>query len=186
MEKELTSKESLELITQMITKAKKTAGGDGGFQMLLWGWAISICNFGHYILTKLDFDAPYVVWLGLIPVIGISIWHGVTKSKKTGVKTHLDSVLSQLWIMIFVGIVIVLSFMSNLNMYQNPIILILASIGIFTTGAMVKVNLIKFGGIFLMAAALFSFFLPITEQYLVAGIAIVIGYLVPGYSLKRG
>ncbi len=186
MEKELTSKESLELITQMISKAKKTAGGDGGFQMLLWGWAISLCNFGHYILTKAGYETPYIVWLALMPVVGLSIWHGVKKPRQTGVKTHLDSVLNQLWIMVFVGIIIVLAFMPQLNFYQNPIILILAAIGIFTTGAMVKVKLIKFGGIFLMAAALVSFFLPITEQYLVAGIAIVIGYLVPGYSLKRG
>ncbi|MDN3203995.1 hypothetical protein [Algoriphagus sediminis] len=186
MEKELTSKESLELITQMISKAKKTAGGDGGFQMLLWGWAVSLCNFGHYILAKLEYDAPYVVWTALIPVVGVSIWHGFKKPRQTGVRTHLDSVLNQLWLMVFIGIIIVLAFMSQLNFYQNPVILILASIGVFTTGAMVKEKLIKFGGVFLMVAALISFFMPITEQYLVAGIAIVIGYLVPGYTLKKG
>lgn len=186
MEKELSNKESLELITQMIAKAKKGAAGEGSFQMLLWGWAVSLCNFGHYVLLKLDYAAPYIVWLGLIPVIGVSIWHGRTKSQKTGVRTHLDSVLSQLWIMVFISIIIVLAFMTQLNFYQNPIILILAAVGVFTTGAMVRVNLIKYGGIFLLVSALVSFFLPITEQYLVAGIAILIGYLVPGYSLKRG
>lgn len=185
MEKELTSKESLELITQMIGKAKRRAAGDGSFQMLLWGWAVALCNLSHYVLAKIDYPAPYVVWLALIPVVGVSIWFSVTKSKKTGVKTHLDTVLSQLWLMVFLGIVLVLAFMPQLNFYQNPVILILAGVGVFTTGAMIQVNLVKYGGIILFIAALISFFLPITEQYLVAGIAIMIGYLVPGYSLKK-
>lgn len=186
MEKELSSKESLELITQMIAKAKRQAAGDGSNQMLLWGWAVAICNLGHYTLAKLDYAAPYIVWLALIPVVGVSIWMSVRKSRKTGVRTHLDSVLNQLWIMVFLGIIMVLAFMSQLNFYQNPVILILASIGVFTTGAMIRVNLVKYGGILLLIAAMIAFFLPITEQYLVAGIAIMIGYLVPGYSLKKG
>ena len=184
MEKELTSKESLELITEMIENVKKTAAGKGGFQMLLWGWAVALGNFGHYILAKLGYETPYVVWLGLIPVFGFSIWYGIKSSRKLGVKTHYDGILNQLWIMVFVGIIIVLAFMGSLNFYQNPIILILAAVGVFTTGTMVKNNPIKFGGIFLMTASVICFLLPVTEQYLVSGIAIAIGYLVPGYSLK--
>lgn len=186
MEKELTSKESLELITQMISKAKRHAAGDGSFQMLLWGWAVALCNIGHYVLLKAEYDAPYIVWLALVPVIGVSIWFSTKKSRKSGVRTHLDSVLNQLWLMVFVGIILVLTFMPQLNFYQNPVILILAGVGVFTTGAMVRVNLVKYGGILLFIGALIAFFLPITEQYLVAGISIMIGYLVPGYSLKKG
>ncbi|MHA7130544.1 hypothetical protein [Algoriphagus namhaensis] len=186
MEKELTNQESLELITQMIAKAKKQASGDGGFQLLLWGWAVSLCNFGHYTLLKLDYAAPYVVWLLLVPIVGVSIWHSKRKPRNKGVRTHLDQVLNQMWFMLFLGIILVLAFMGQINFHQNPIILILAAIGVYTTGAMVKVKLIKFGGVFLLVSALVSFFLPVPEQYLASGIAIVIGYLVPGYSLKKG
>ena len=52
MEKELSSKESLAIITQMISKAKKEAAGDGSFQLLLWGWIVAICNFGHLYLGE--------------------------------------------------------------------------------------------------------------------------------------
>jgi low temperature requirement protein LtrA len=75
--------------------------------------------------------------------------------------------------------------MGTLDFQHNPIILLLAGVGIFTTGTLVRENLVRWGGIFLLIAALTGFLLPVTEQYLVAGIGIVVGYLVPGYHLKK-
>lgn len=81
MEKELSSKESLAIITEMIGKAKREAAGDGSFQLLLWGWLVAICNFGQYALEKVGYEMPYIVWLLLIPGTIISIWHSVRKRK---------------------------------------------------------------------------------------------------------
>jgi len=36
----------------------------------------------------------------------------------------------------------------------------------------------------LMAGSVIAFLLPVNDQYLVAGIAMILGYLVPGYYLK--
>ena len=74
MEKELSSKESLALITEMITRAKRETAGDGGFQMLLWGWVIAVCNFGHFTLEKLGYEHPYYVWILVAPAALISFW----------------------------------------------------------------------------------------------------------------
>jgi hypothetical protein len=94
MEKELSGKESLALITQMISKAKREAAGDGSFQLLLWGWVVAICNFGHYTLEKIGYEAPYIVWLLIIPATGVSIWDSIRKRNRARVKTHLDEMLS--------------------------------------------------------------------------------------------
>ena len=185
MEKSFSSKESLALITEMIGKAKKEAGGDGGFQLLLWGWVVALCNFGHYSLEKIGNDTPYMVWLAIIPAVVVSIWHSIRRRNHARIKTHLDEVLGQLWLVIFVGMVIVLSFMSVLDFNQNPIILILAGIGILTTGALIKDNSLKIGGVVLFLGAIVGLLLPVPEQYLVAGIAMVAGYLIPGYIIKK-
>lgn len=185
MEKTLSSKESLALITEMIGKAKKEAGGDGGFQLLLWGWVVAGCNFGHYALDKAGFDTPYLVWLAIVPAVLVSFWKSYQRRNQARVKTHLDEVLGQLWLVVFVGMVIVLSFMRVLDFNQNPIILILAGIGILTTGAMVKEPSLKMGGVVLFLGAIVGLLLPVSEQYLVAGIAMVAGYLVPGYLIKK-
>ena len=184
MEKELSSKESLAIITQMISKAKKEAAGDGSFQLLLWGWVVAICNFGHYTLEKMGYEMPYIVWLLIIPAVGLSIWDNIRKLKRARVKTHLDEMLAGIWISVFVGMLITLSFMPTLSFQQNPIILILAGIGVISTGVLVRVKVVLVGGILLMVGSVIAFLLPVIDQYLVAGIAMIFGYLVPGYYLK--
>ena len=185
MEKELSSKESLAIITEMIGKAKREAAGDGSFQILLWGWIISLCNLGHFVLEKMDYSQPYLVWFLVIPATITSIIYGVRKGQKSRIKTHLDIVLNQLWIAVFVGIVIVLAFMNILKFNQSPVILILAALGMFVTGTLIRVNMVKIGGVILAIGSVIAFTLPVIDQYLVSGIAIVLGYLVPGYYLKK-
>lgn len=185
MEKQLSSSESLALISEMIQKAKKEAAGDGSFQLLLWGWVIALCNFGHFTLAKLGYAMPYVVWLAVIPAVIWSFVHEFKKRKASRVKTHLDDFLGQLWIAVFTGMVIILSFMPVLEFRHNPIILILAGVGVFVTGAIIKDKSVKLGGLVLFLGSIVGFLQPVDEQYLVAGIAMILGYLVPGYVLKN-
>lgn len=184
MEKELSNKESLALITEMINRAKRETAGDGGFQMRLWGWVIAICNFGHFTLEKIGYEYPYYVWILVAPAAMVSFWKGFQIAKKARVKSHISEVINQVWILVFVGIVIMLAFMPLIGYYQNPIILILAGIGMWTTGALIRVNLVRGGGLLLLVAAVIGFMLPISAQYLLSGIAMVLGYLLPGYYLK--
>lgn len=185
MEKELTSKESLSLITEMIGRAKREAAGDGSFQLLLWGWVVAVCNFGHYLLGKLGYEMPYIVWLLIIPAVGLSIWKGVQEKRKARVKTHLNEVIIQLWLAVFIGMICLIAFMPIVNFNHNPIILLLAAVGVMTTGAMIKDGTLKIGGWLLIVGAIVGFSVPVNDQYLVGGIAIILGYLVPGYLLKK-
>ncbi len=185
MEKEMSSKESFALISEMIGKAKKEAAGDGSFQFLLWGWVVALCDFGHYSMEKAGYEHPYYVWLMIIPAVAWSFLHEFRKKRVARIKSHLDHVLGQLWIGVFSAMIVVLASMSSLNFRHTPIILLLAAVGVFTTGGMIKLNLVRWGGVVLGLSALLGFGLPTTEQYLVGGIAMVLGYLVPGYYLKR-
>ncbi len=185
MEKALTSNESLAIITDMIAKAKKEAAGDGSFHLLLWGWVISICNFGFYALEKVDYEHPYYIWILVVPASFFSFYWSSRKSSRAKFKTHLDQVLSQIWLGVFIGILIILGFMSALGFNHNPVILILAAVGMFATGSLIRVSIVKFGALVLAIASIIAFLLPVSDQYLVAGIAMVLGYLVPGYYLKN-
>lgn len=185
MEKELSSSESLAIITDMIAKAKKEAAGDGSFHFLLWGWVISICSFGHYALEKAGFDHPYYVWVLVLPAVFVSFFWGIRKNSKARIKTHIVQVLNQLWIAVFIAIVVVLGFMPVLGFNHNPVILLLAAVGMFATGNLIRVSMVKFGALVLAIAAVVAFLVPVSDQYLVAGIAMILGYLVPGYYLKK-
>ena len=184
MEKELSNKESLALITEMINRAKRETAGDGGFQMRLWGWVIAICNFGHFTLEKLGYEHPYYVWFLVAPAAVVSFWKGFQIARNARVKSHVSQVINQVWIMVFAGIVITLAFMPTIGYNQNPIILILAGIGMWTTGSLIRVNLVRGGGVLLLLAAVIGFMLPVSAQYLLSGVAMVLGYLLPGYYLN--
>ena len=185
MEKELNSKESLALITSMIKEAKKEAAGDGSFQLLLWGWVVAVCNLGHYVLVKVGYDLPYIVWLLILPALVFSFVHEWKTKKNTRIKTHLDQFLAQLWIGVFVAMCIVLTFMPVLEFRHNPVILLLAAIGVFATGSIIRVKIVRAGGMILAIGAIIAFLLPVDDQYLVAGISMILGYLIPGYYLKN-
>lgn len=181
----MSNNESLALITEMINRAKQETVGDGGFQMRLWGWVIAICNFGHFTLEKIGFDHPYYVWILVAPAAMVSFWKGFQLAKNARVKSHISEVINQVWILVFVGILIILAFMPMIGYYQNPIILIIAGIGVWTTGAMIRVNLVRAGGLLLLVSAVIGFMLPVSYQYLLSGVSIVLGYLLPGYYLKK-
>lgn len=185
MEKELTSNESLAIITDMIAKVKKEAAGDGSFHFLLWGWVVSLCSFGHYALEKANYEHPYYIWILIVPATFFSVFWGYRKKINAKIRTHLDQVLNQMWIGVFVAILIVLGFMPVLGFNHNPVILILAAVGMFATGSLIRVSVIKMGALVLAIGAVVAFMVPVSEQYLVAGIAMVLGYLAPGYYLKN-
>ena len=181
----MSSKESLALIAEMISQAKKEAAGDGSFHLLLWGWVIAVCDLAHYGFAKAGFELPYLVWLLVIPATLISVYFSRKFAKQARVKSHLDSVLGELWLAIYLVIIALVLFMSVLDFNHNPVILLVSAIGVFITGSLIKAKALKLGAGMLAVGALVGFMLPVDDQYLVSGIAMILGYLVPGYYLKK-
>ena len=186
LEKELTKQESLNLITEMINQAKSNYSKGGSFFFLLWGWTIMLANFGHYYLARFtDFDQPYLVWTLTLPAAVISIIYSVRLGKKALVVTHLDRMYGQVWVAMGVGIIVSLLFMHRMGFNHNPVILLFAGAGTFISGRMLRFTPLVLGGIALWMAAVIGFSLPVVDQYLVGGIGILAGYLIPGYLLKN-
>lgn len=186
MEKQMNSEERLAFITSMINQAKERYTNRSSFYFLLWGWVVSIANFSHYLLDKFDlYEFPFIVWLITIPATLASIWYGFKSSKEKIVVSHLDKVNASLWISIFVMIVICLMFMQTINYNHNPIILLFSGLGAFISGIIMKYKPIIFGGIVLWIGACAGLLSSVLNQQLIAGIAVFIGYLIPGYMLKK-
>ncbi len=184
MKNELTHEQSLSLITEMISQAKRNVAKGGSTQILMWGVVIAFANFAHYTLANIGYSAPYIVWLVTIPTAIASAILGY-RMGKSGATGHLDSIYGQTWIAIGVGIAGSLAMMSRINYFHNVFILLLAGIGMYITGRLLRFRPIVFGSFVLWIAAIVCFNLPMNDQYLVAGIAILLGYIVPGYLLKR-
>lgn len=184
--KELTKEESLVLITEMISQAKQNLAKGGSFYFLLWGWVVAIANMGHYLIEKFQwYEHPYIVWTLTLPAVVVSIIHSAKQSKHSKVVSHYDRVYSQIWLGIFISIIILLIFMGKLHFNQNAIILLFSALGTYLSGFLLRFKPLIFGGIALGVSAVIAFNVTVNDQYLVASIGLIIGYIIPGYLLKR-
>ena len=183
-EKLLKPEESLQIIEQMIQKAK-TNLHDSSFYFLLWGWIVLIAIIGQMLISHFtDYTKPYLVWLIIIPGVIASIVNGSIKGKKSKVTSHLDRINFLNWIVFLISYSIVLIFMKNFDYKIVPIIFLLAGNATFITGIIIKFKALIFGGIIFWIGVICLFTVPKEFTEFISPIIIIFGYLVPGYLLK--
>ena len=182
---ELTKEESLEIITSMIGEAKRSIAKGGSFYFLLWGFVVAIANFGQYILDMIDYGRPYIVWSISIPAAMVTVIYSVKLGRRSGVTSHFDRIYGQIWMVLGIAMVCTLVFMSKINFNHNAIIMLLAASGTYISGSMLRFKPLIFGGLILILASCVAFTQTPENQNLVAGIAIIAGYIIPGFLLKK-
>jgi hypothetical protein len=181
----LTTQESLDIITSMIRQAQGNISGSSKY-FLLWGWCIALSNIGMYGLTKFtSYPHPYFIWLLTIPALVVTVIYGINERNHGSVQTHLDKVTMWLWIGFCIGIIPIIAFGSKINFQINALILLLTALPTFLSGIILRFKALIIGGISLWIFSIISFTVDLSTQPLVGGIAMIIGYLIPGYMLKN-
>jgi hypothetical protein len=183
-EKEMTGEESLKIITEMINKTKVNIR-QGSFHLLFWGWLIIICSLSEYFLYKFtDFENPWYVWYFVIPGVFISMIYGFAKGRKTQMHTYADMLYVWTW-MAFLFASIVLSILRSDNMGSfGPYILTVAAIPTFLSGFIIRFRPLIYGGISFWIFAIIGHFGGYDLAALSVPVAMLTGYLIPGYLLK--
>lgn len=202
-EKQLSEKESLALITQMINKAKDSCH-DTGIAAIMWGALIAICalvkltelHFGY----RLPFDIYLLTVVAVIPQIFISI-----KSKKERkVKTYDDAFMDSLWlgfgITIFLMILITNVLFNAMEGYKDPaghsavitmyefispLFLLLYGMPTFVTGVSMKFKPMIFGGILCWVCCIITIFTPVKIDLLLTAFSAVFAWLIPGIIMEK-
>lgn len=180
----LSPQQSLDLIANMIHEAKGRVQKNS-FYFLLWGWVIVVANLGMYILTMMDYDRPYVVWLITVPTWIYSMIKGYSQGREGGTRSsHLDRITGTIWIAYGAVIFTFVGFGQLINFQLNPTILLITAIPTFTCGVIINFRPLMMGGVIFWISGIISFLLPLDAQPLAGAVAITCGYLVPGYLLK--
>lgn len=185
MEKQLSHEESLEIITRMINGAKKNLARGGSFYFLLWGTVVALANFVIYYLLRFTQVANwYYVWLIAVPAVVVTIWYGRKTAYSATVRGPIDRLYGQIWIGVFVAMMITLVFMSYINYMINPLMLVYSGVGTFITAMLSRYRPLLIGSIVLWAGSIVCFLVDLPQQYLVAGVSIIAGYIIPGLMLR--
>jgi len=184
-EKLMTGEESLRVITEMINKTKVNIS-QSSFHLLFWGWLIFACSLSEYLLMKLtSFAHPYYVWLFVIPGILVSFIYGFTKGQKEKVHTYASMLYMWTWIGFLFAFVTLFIVQSKRMDIVAPYIMILAGLPTFVSGIILKFSPLKIGGICFWVIAIIMSFAGPTFFPLGMPVAVVTGYLIPGYMLKN-
>lgn len=214
-EKILTEQESLQLITEMIHKAKSNFH-ESGTSAILWGTVVGIAGlvsfaqrFWHF---EIGFDIWFIVLAAFIPQMIISIREG--KSRR--VLTYEESSMNAIWLVYGISIFVLNFYLSVVPgvsdrifseagqelllkdlktgetkhyvpgiMSGSSLLLLLYAIPTLAVGIARKFYPMIIGGVLCYVYFLVSCFTITTYDYLFNGIAGISCWLIPGLILRN-
>jgi len=182
-ETQLTQEESFRIIHEMINAAKNDVKADA-FIFLLWGWLVFVASLAQFVLVQMHIQWNSAPWM-LMPVGGvITVIYSVKKGKKDKTKTNVTESLKYTWIA-FTAAMLIIMFFNNMNFLQVlPCIMVLYGMGLFLSGGALKFKPLIYGGIFCWICAIAGFEIQNVYQLLILAVAVMGGYIIPGYLLK--
>jgi hypothetical protein len=184
-EKNMTGEESLKIITDMINRTK-TNIRQGSFHLLFWGWLILFCSLGEYLLVNYThFKAPWNIWFLTIPGVFVSVGYGWIKGKKEHVHTYADMIYMMTWVGFAIVAFILLVYLNKQNELIPPFILLAAGLPTFLSGFILKFRPLILGGLAFWVLSLVGYFAGPSLSPLTVPVAMLTGYLIPGYMLRK-
>ena len=181
----MSGEESLKIITDMINKTKVDIN-QGSFHLLFWGWLLTFCSLSAWLLAKFTgFEHPYIVWFLIIPGSFVSMIYGFVNGRKAKVHTYASTLYMWTWIGFLITATVLFIIQAKSMESVAPYILLLAGFPTFLSGFIIKFKPLILGGICFWIVALLVHFTGPGFAPLGTPLAMLIGYLIPGYMLKN-
>jgi hypothetical protein len=185
-EKELTSQESLALITKMISRARRDYL-DTGLSALLWGSVIIICSLVTFANYYLQWRILDYIWLLTIGAVAPQVIIAIREGKKRKHQSYEEPLVYGLWISFGISMFVLSYVLSTAAPSANEAAIFLTVYGIptFTMGIARRFKPMLFGGLacwVLAIASLYSPF-PYVMLYLTAGA--LVAWFIPGLIIRK-
>ena len=190
-DKQLTSQESLDIITRMIADTRRNFNLKGGSMFLIWGYSTIVVTLAVYFLVKStgNFDMMWAWWA--LPIMGgiATLLH--FRKYKRPVKTHIDRTVDNVWLVSTVACMACVLFTFGMsvfggNRYFNILssIALMMSIATAITGMIIKFKPVTIGGFTGIILSFLIFFFPGMEQFFVFAGVFLIAQVIPGHILN--
>ncbi len=181
-ENNFTEKESLQLINEMIGKAKKSYVTKG-IASMVWGALITFCGLVSWyeIHFKVDFGD---VWLITLIAIIPQIYFSIKEKRSKQFISHNESTTNFIWIAFAVSMFITTAYFGRMvGTNPMPIIMMLYAVPTFIIGGMHKFKPMILGGIFCWIASVISIFTNVEIDVLLMAACGLFAWLIPGIIL---
>ena len=186
-QKILSEKESLEIISSMINKAKNSFS-EKGYLYLLWGWVILGCCITQFVLLHFfNYTDAYYVWFATWLVVIFQMIYLKKKKKTEKAKTYTNEINKMVWFTFFICMMLVIFICGQFKKFEmiNPLLLMLYGVPTFLSGIIMKFKALIAGGICCWLLASISPFVSYENQLLLLGSAVIAAWIIPGYFLQK-
>lgn len=184
-ERPLTPQESMDVIVRAIARTKEDVRANS-FYFLLWGWLIAVASFGFFALSVLTGSHLSFLPFPILATAGfVTTFVHYSKRRVVATESYLTFFLSRMWAVLGVCFLLVVFINVTAGVMPFTYTLLLAGIGTLVSGWTMKFRPMVFGGVVFLATSVASIYVPMEYKALLQGVAIVTGYLVPGYLLKN-
>ena len=190
MDERITPEQSLQLITNMINKAKNRFG-ENGHLYLLWGWAVLICSLAQFILINvIKYEHHYIVWFSMWLVLIYQVIYVRRRKQKVVVRAYTDEIIGVVWItfvilMFLFGVLFGTVMGQDYYRFINPVFLALYGMPTVISGTILRFKPLVMGGICCWLLSVVSTFLPYDSQFLLLPLAVIAAWIIPGYLLRN-
>jgi hypothetical protein len=186
MEENFSPQQSLQLIDSMIRKVRSDIGANR-FYFLFWGWLTFLAILTQFVLkVVVGYRHHYLVWLAIIPAVIITIVRS-GKAQRRDYSTYLGDSMKFLWMGIgisFFVLSIIISYTKGGCLIAYPFFILFYGLGTFVSGMFLKFRPLIIGGVFNWVLACICVFLPYDYQLLIAAVAILTSYIIPGHIIQ--
>ena len=206
-EKQLTEKESLNLITTMINKAKDSYY-DTGVSSIMWGALIAFCSLERLAELQFGYRLPFDIYLLTLVAIIPQIFISIREKKERKVVAYDDAYLDYIWLAFGICIflmIFILNVVGNawnptvdeyvkvsgqtapakLNEYASSFFLLLYGLPTFITGAACRFKPMLWGGIFCWVCCIAALFTPVKIDLLLTAASAIMAWLIPGIIIEK-
>jgi hypothetical protein len=179
--------QSLQLIENMINRAKNSLS-DNGHLYLLWGWVVLVCSLVHFAALYWElWNKPEMIWMLTWGALVYQMIYLARREKKKQVNSYADEILKAVWL-VFVGCGVITGFV--MNKYGSwdamyPLILMLYGIPTILSGTILRFKPLVVGGLICWVLSITGVFLPLLYNLLLVSLAVVCAWIIPGYMMRR-
>ena len=206
-DKNLSGKESLELITQMINKAKNSYHNTG-IGAMMWGAVITICSLVRLSEIHFEYRLPIDIYLLTLVAIIPQIIISVKEKKERKVKSYDDAFMDYLWLGFGISIFLLIHICNiifnewggladtQINIvgdkavfsfyeFVAPLFLMLYGMPTFVTGAACKFKPMLWGGVLCWICCIVTVYTSIKLDLLLTALSALFAWFIPGLLMEK-
>ena len=205
--KELSQKESLELISLMINKAKDSFHGTG-IDSMMWGIVIAICSLVKLAEVHFGFRLPFDIYLLTVVALLVQVVLRIRVKKKQNAVDYDSAFISSTWTAfgISIGLLIFIINMVfatwgpvfreyttltgnepafHFSEFVMPLFLLLYGMPTFITGMACKFRPMLVGGIICWVCCIIACFTNYKIDLLLTALSAIVAWFIPGLLMEK-